>query len=104
MSSPRRARTRIFSRYATLEAGQAFCTDVKIRLAKYGRRPDQLLILPAATFTLAETDAEAEELAKVLAIALIVHCPDPITGFRTHDHADRVRRPYQPLAEAWSRR
>ncbi|GAA0909018.1 NtaA/DmoA family FMN-dependent monooxygenase [Streptomyces thermoalcalitolerans] len=53
----------IFSRHATLEAGQAFYTDVKRRLATYGRRPDQLLILPAATFALADTDAEAEELA-----------------------------------------
>ncbi|MGA5087637.1 NtaA/DmoA family FMN-dependent monooxygenase [Streptomyces pseudogriseolus] len=54
----------IFSRHATLEAGQTFYTDVKRRLAKYGRRPDQLLILPAATFTLADTDAEARDLAK----------------------------------------
>ncbi|MGA5837488.1 NtaA/DmoA family FMN-dependent monooxygenase [Streptomyces pseudogriseolus] len=54
----------IFSRHATLEAGQDFYTDVKRRLAKYGRRPDQLLILPAATFTLADTDAEARDLAK----------------------------------------
>ncbi|MGA5515942.1 NtaA/DmoA family FMN-dependent monooxygenase [Streptomyces pseudogriseolus] len=54
----------IFSRHATLEGGQAFYTDVKRRLATYGRRPDQLLILPAATFTLADTDAEARDLAK----------------------------------------
>ncbi|MFF4836283.1 NtaA/DmoA family FMN-dependent monooxygenase [Streptomyces sp. NPDC001315] len=54
----------IFSRYATLDAGQAFYTDVKARLAKYGRRPDQLLILPAATFVLGDTDAEAEETAR----------------------------------------
>ena len=54
----------IFSRYATLEAGQSFYTDVKNRLVKYGRRSDQLLILPAASFILADTDAEAEELAK----------------------------------------
>uniref|UniRef100_UPI000A3A3052 NtaA/DmoA family FMN-dependent monooxygenase n=1 Tax=Streptomyces thermovulgaris TaxID=1934 RepID=UPI000A3A3052 len=53
----------IFSRHATLEAGRAFYTDVKRRLATYGRRSDQLLILPAATFALADTDAEAEELA-----------------------------------------
>ncbi|MEU5623120.1 NtaA/DmoA family FMN-dependent monooxygenase [Streptomyces tendae] len=54
----------IFSRHAALEGGQAFYTDVKNRLAKYGRRHDQLLILPAATFALADTDAEAEELGK----------------------------------------
>jgi FMN-dependent oxidoreductase (nitrilotriacetate monooxygenase family) len=54
----------IFSRYAALDAGRAFHADVKSRLAKYGRRPDQLLILPAASFVLGETDAEAEEIAR----------------------------------------
>ncbi|WP_425247788.1 NtaA/DmoA family FMN-dependent monooxygenase [Streptomyces sp. NEAU-NA10] len=53
----------IFSRYAALDTGQAFYTDVKSRLARYGRRPDQLLILPAASFVLGDTDAEAEEIA-----------------------------------------
>jgi alkanesulfonate monooxygenase SsuD/methylene tetrahydromethanopterin reductase-like flavin-dependent oxidoreductase (luciferase family) len=53
----------IFSRHATLEAGQAFYADVKGRLAKYGRTPADLLILPAATFVVGETDAEAAELA-----------------------------------------
>lgn len=54
----------IFSRYAALDAGRAFYTDVKSRLATYGRRADQLLILPAASFVLGDTDAEAEEIAK----------------------------------------
>ncbi|MFF8731605.1 NtaA/DmoA family FMN-dependent monooxygenase [Streptomyces sp. NPDC015171] len=54
----------IFSRYSTLKEGQSFYTDVKSRLAKYGRRPDQLLILPAATFVLGDTDEEAAELAR----------------------------------------
>ncbi|MEW2622400.1 NtaA/DmoA family FMN-dependent monooxygenase [Streptomyces sp. NPDC048106] len=54
----------IFSRYAGLAEGRAFYADVKGRLAKYGRRPDQLLILPAATFVLGDTDAEAAELAR----------------------------------------
>ncbi|MER5878689.1 MULTISPECIES: NtaA/DmoA family FMN-dependent monooxygenase [unclassified Streptomyces] len=54
----------IFSRYATLKEGQAFYTDVKGRLARYGRRHDELLILPAATFVLGDTDAEAEEHAR----------------------------------------
>ncbi|MGW8375148.1 NtaA/DmoA family FMN-dependent monooxygenase [Streptomyces sp. ODS28] len=54
----------IFSRHSTLEAGQSFYTDVKGRLPRYGRTPDQLLILPAATFVLGDTDAEAEELAR----------------------------------------
>ena len=54
----------IFSRYATLADGQPFYADVKARLARHGRSRDELLILPAATFALADTDAEAEELAR----------------------------------------
>jgi FMN-dependent oxidoreductase (nitrilotriacetate monooxygenase family) len=53
----------IFSRHGTLADGQAFYADVKGRLARYGRRGDELLILPAATFVLAGTDAEAADLA-----------------------------------------
>jgi FMN-dependent oxidoreductase (nitrilotriacetate monooxygenase family) len=53
----------IFSRHSTLDDGQAFYADVKGRLAKYGRTRDELLILPAATFVLGDTDAEAVELA-----------------------------------------
>ena len=54
----------IFSRHGTLEDGQAFYKDVKDRLARYGRSRDELLILPAATFVLPDTDAEAAELAQ----------------------------------------
>jgi FMN-dependent oxidoreductase (nitrilotriacetate monooxygenase family) len=56
----------IFSRYGTLEAGQAFYTDVKGRLAAHGRTHDQLIILPAATFVLGDTDADAQERADVI--------------------------------------
>ncbi|MEU8774488.1 NtaA/DmoA family FMN-dependent monooxygenase [Streptomyces sp. NPDC048606] len=53
----------IFGRHGTLDEGRAFYADVKGRLARYGRRPEELLILPAATFVLGDTDAEARELA-----------------------------------------
>jgi FMN-dependent oxidoreductase (nitrilotriacetate monooxygenase family) len=53
----------IFSRHATKDAGRAFYADVKGRLEKFGRRPADLLILPAATFAIGDTDAEAAELA-----------------------------------------
>jgi FMN-dependent oxidoreductase (nitrilotriacetate monooxygenase family) len=53
----------IFSRHGTLEAGRAFYADVKGRLARYGRSPAELKILPAATFVLGDTAAEAEERA-----------------------------------------
>jgi FMN-dependent oxidoreductase (nitrilotriacetate monooxygenase family) len=53
----------IFGRHATLDAGREFYADVKDRLARYGRSHDQLLVLPAATFVLGDTDEEARELA-----------------------------------------
>ncbi|WP_327307772.1 NtaA/DmoA family FMN-dependent monooxygenase [Streptomyces sp. NBC_01298] len=53
----------IFGRYRTLEEGRAFYADVKGRLSRYGRTPDELKILPAASFVLGDTDAEARELA-----------------------------------------
>ncbi len=54
----------IFTRHATLDAGQAFYRDVKGRLARHGRRPDELKILPAATFVLGDTDDDAAERAR----------------------------------------
>ncbi len=53
----------IFSRHSALDDGKAFYADVKGRLARYGRSPDELKILPAATFVLADTDEQARELA-----------------------------------------
>ena len=53
----------IFSRHSGLADGQAFYADVKPRLAKYGRSPDDLKIIPAATAVVGDTDDEAEELA-----------------------------------------
>ena len=54
----------IFSRHSTLKDGQAFYADVKGRLPGFGRTRDELLILPAATFVLGDTDAEAADLAR----------------------------------------
>jgi FMN-dependent oxidoreductase (nitrilotriacetate monooxygenase family) len=53
----------IFSRHGTLEAGQAFFQDLKGRMPRYGRRPDDLKILPAATFVLGDSTRDAEERA-----------------------------------------
>jgi len=54
----------IFSRHAGYSDGKAFYADVKARLDRYGRRPDDLKIVPAATAVIGDTDAEAEELVK----------------------------------------
>ena len=54
----------IFTRHGGYEPGRAFYADVKGRLARYGRRPEDLVILPAATFILGATDAEAADLLR----------------------------------------
>jgi FMN-dependent oxidoreductase (nitrilotriacetate monooxygenase family) len=56
----------IFSRHSTYEEGRAFYADVKGRLARHGRTPEQLLILPAATFVLGDSEAEAQEKAHLV--------------------------------------
>jgi FMN-dependent oxidoreductase (nitrilotriacetate monooxygenase family) len=56
----------IFSRHGTLDAGQRFYQDVKARMARYGRETDELKILPAATFVLGESEADANERAAVI--------------------------------------
>jgi FMN-dependent oxidoreductase (nitrilotriacetate monooxygenase family) len=61
----------IFSRHSTLEAGKAFYADIKGRLARYGRRRDQLLVLPAATFVLGDTEQEAAEIARDVRLAQV---------------------------------
>ncbi|MHA4778348.1 NtaA/DmoA family FMN-dependent monooxygenase [Streptomyces sp. MSC1_001] len=53
----------IFTRHSTLEAGREFYADVKGRLARYGRDPGDLKIMPGVTYVLADTDAEARERA-----------------------------------------
>ena len=54
----------IFSRHAEYADGRAFYEDVKGRLARYGREPDDLKILPASTVALGDSPAEADEFAR----------------------------------------
>jgi len=56
----------IFTRHASLAEGQAFYADVKGRLARHGRTPGQLLVLPGATFVLGDTDEDAREQAAIV--------------------------------------
>ncbi|GAA0988923.1 NtaA/DmoA family FMN-dependent monooxygenase [Acrocarpospora macrocephala] len=53
----------IFSRHSKLEEGRAFYRDVKSRLPRYGRSPDDLKILPAVTYVLGDTQEDAAERA-----------------------------------------
>lgn len=56
----------IFTAQQTFEAGREFYKDVKSRLAKYGRTPDELVILPGFAPIIADTEAEARELEEEL--------------------------------------
>lgn len=56
----------IFTAHQSIESAQLFYHDVKSRLAKYGRTPDELKILPGISPILAETEAEAKEIEEQL--------------------------------------
>ncbi|MFJ4950116.1 NtaA/DmoA family FMN-dependent monooxygenase [Streptomyces sp. NPDC088760] len=53
----------VFSKYNRLDEARAFYRDVKGRLARYGRSPADLLIMPTATVVVADTDEEAAAYA-----------------------------------------
>ncbi|MFE4712492.1 LLM class flavin-dependent oxidoreductase [Paenibacillus sp. NPDC056722] len=71
----------VFAPGGTLAEGQALYADIKGRLAKYGRSPDDLKIMPALMPILGDTEEEAaERLAEVenqtpdrLALDLLSH-------------------------------
>jgi alkanesulfonate monooxygenase SsuD/methylene tetrahydromethanopterin reductase-like flavin-dependent oxidoreductase (luciferase family) len=54
----------IFTRHSTFDAGRAFYADVKDRLARYGRSPGSLKVLPGSTFILGDTEEDALEHAR----------------------------------------
>ncbi len=51
----------IFSRHGSLGSGQAFYQDLKGRMPRHGRRPEEIAILPATTFALGDSPEEAAE-------------------------------------------
>jgi N-acetyl-S-(2-succino)cysteine monooxygenase len=51
----------IFTAWQTLEEAQKFYLDVKGRLARYGRHPDELKIMPGISPVVGRTQAEAED-------------------------------------------
>ncbi|MFD9391607.1 NtaA/DmoA family FMN-dependent monooxygenase [Streptomyces sp. NPDC060000] len=56
----------VLTRHGTLEAGRARYADVKGRLARYGRGPDELKVLTGITVVLGDTAAEAQERAAMI--------------------------------------
>ncbi|SMC22608.1 alkanesulfonate monooxygenase [Andreprevotia lacus DSM 23236] len=56
----------IFTAWQTLEEAQAFYADVKGRLARYGRSPEQLKVMPGIFPVIGRTQQEAEEKYQLL--------------------------------------
>lgn len=68
----------IFTAWTSLEEAQAFYRDVKGRLPKYGRRPEELLVLPGISPVIGRTQEEAE--AKWAELQKLIH---PAVGLNT---------------------
>ncbi|MGG3448704.1 LLM class flavin-dependent oxidoreductase [Domibacillus aminovorans] len=56
----------IFTAWQTLEEAQAFYSDVKGRMAKYGRKPEELKIMPGIFPVIGKNAEEAEENKRLL--------------------------------------
>jgi FMN-dependent oxidoreductase (nitrilotriacetate monooxygenase family) len=59
----------IFTHAASIEAGQAFYTDIKTRALAKGRNPDDIIILPGVSVVVGDTDAHAREIEHELQLA-----------------------------------
>lgn len=68
----------MFTIAATLEAGQAFCAEMKRKVAACGRDPDAFVIMPGLAWVLGGTEAEAQERADALIAGFVV--PPGSTG------------------------
>jgi alkanesulfonate monooxygenase SsuD/methylene tetrahydromethanopterin reductase-like flavin-dependent oxidoreductase (luciferase family) len=51
----------VFTAQTTIPEGQAFCADMHARMARYGRRPREMVILPGLMPVIGRTMAEAED-------------------------------------------
>ena len=54
----------VFSRHRDYQEALAYAHDLRSRLKKYGRQPDQVRILPGASVVVGDTPREAEEKAR----------------------------------------
>ena len=61
----------IFTAWTSLAEAQAFYRDVKTRMARYGRRPEQLLVLPGISPVIGRTEEEAQ--AKWAELQSLIH-------------------------------
>ncbi|HVY17612.1 MAG TPA: LLM class flavin-dependent oxidoreductase [Rhodopila sp.] len=56
----------VFTAQTVVRDGQAFCRDLRARAERYGRRPDDIKILPGLMPIVGRTDAEAQEKLETL--------------------------------------
>jgi FMN-dependent oxidoreductase (nitrilotriacetate monooxygenase family) len=68
----------IFTAWTSLAEAQAFYKDVKGRMAKYGRRPEQLVVMPGISPVIGRTEEEAQ--AKWAELQALIH---PSVGLAT---------------------
>jgi len=54
----------VFSRHREHDEALAYAGDLRSRLARYGRQPDEVRILPGASVVVGDTQEEAEEKAR----------------------------------------
>lgn len=64
----------VFTAHQTLRDAQEFYRDLKRRLPRYGRRADQLHVLPGIVPVLGSTEAEAEQLERELEELIVPDC------------------------------
>jgi N-acetyl-S-(2-succino)cysteine monooxygenase len=92
----------VFTAQQTLADGQDFYADLKSRLGRYGRREDELLILPGISPIIGSTEREALQLERELEELIIpeygVHQLSNILGVDLSDHPLDARLPEVPPA------
>jgi FMN-dependent oxidoreductase (nitrilotriacetate monooxygenase family) len=54
----------VFSRHREYDEALAYAADLRARLARYGRHPDEVRILPGASVIIGDTPQDAEEKAR----------------------------------------
>jgi alkanesulfonate monooxygenase SsuD/methylene tetrahydromethanopterin reductase-like flavin-dependent oxidoreductase (luciferase family) len=54
----------VFSRHREYDEAHGYATDLRARLARYGRQPDEVRILPGASVVVGDTPEEAQEKAR----------------------------------------
>lgn len=79
----------VFCSHESMESAQDYCRDIKERARKWGRDPEQVKILPAATVVVGEDDSDAR--AKHEAFARLVTPEAGLSRMAYHVNVDLTR-------------